>query len=81
MRVFKKLLKTSTDLACTRSGGRLKDYELETHWKHCAVSLSETLYPLHTALIVLVQPRKTGEFPITTKKIVDWQLGQLKTLC
>ena len=68
MRVFTRVLKTSTDLACTRSGGRLKDYELETHWKHYAVSLSKTLYPLQAALIVLVQPRKTGECPIITKK-------------
>ena len=34
------------------------------------MSLREILYPLHTALIVLVQPRKTGECPIITKKLL-----------
>ena len=34
------------------------------------MSLSETLYPLQAALIVLVQPRKTGECPIITKKML-----------
>ena len=34
------------------------------------MSLSETLYPLQAALIVLVQPRKAGECPIITKKML-----------
>ena len=41
--------------------------EFETHQSQCVVSLSKTLYPL-------VQPRKTGNCPDMTEKIVDWDV-------
>ena len=51
-----------------RSGsvGRMLDsgsngHELETHWRHCVVSLSKTLYPL-------LQHEKTGNCPDITEK-------------
>ena len=41
-----------------------KGHEVETHWRHCVVSLRKTLYPL------LVQPRKTGKCPNMTEQLL-----------
>ena len=48
---------------------RLKGHKFKTHWRHCIVSLSKTLYPL------LVQSRKTENHrDMILKKNVDWEV-------
>ena len=51
---------------------RMKGSWLETHWKHCVVSLSMALYPMLSSSSI-------QEMSLHDSKIVDWEVKhQLK---
>ena len=57
-------------------GLRSKGCLFETHWRHCVVTLSKTLYPL----LSTVQPTKTGNHPEMVRNFTVFHCNKNKSI-